>query len=74
MKSIKLMLLGPNMIKEYICLPRSLAAAQSLQNFDLERSRTALRLIMTNTPSNTITYKQTIKINLNSTPIIEKQG
>ena len=27
------MWVGPNMIKEYTCLPRSLAAAQSLQNW-----------------------------------------
>ena len=37
------------MIKEYNCLPRSLAAAQSLQNLDLEGSRMALRLNITNT-------------------------
>ena len=49
------------MIKEYTCLPRSLAAAQSLQNLDLEGSRTALRLIIANTPSNTSTYKQTME-------------
>ena len=51
------------MIKEYTCLPRSLAAAQSLQNPDLEGSRTDLRLIITNTPSNPSTYKKTIEIN-----------
>ena len=51
------------MIKEYTCLPRSLAATQSLQNLDLEGSRTALRLIIANTPSNTSTYKQTMAIN-----------
>ena len=50
------------MIKEYTCLPRSLAAAQSLQNLDLEGSRTALRPNNTNTPSNTSTYKQTMEI------------
>ena len=47
-----------------IYLPsHSLTAAQSLQNLDLEGSRTALRLINTNTPSNTNTYKQTMEIN-----------
>ena len=51
------------MIKEYTCLPRSLAAAQSLQNLDLEGSQTALRLINTNTLSNTSTYKQIMEIN-----------
>ena len=50
------------MIKEYTFLPHSLTAAQSLQNLDLEGSRTALRLINTNTPSNTNTYKQTMEI------------
>ena len=49
------------MIKEYTCLPRSLAAAQSLQNLDLEGSRTTLRLIIVNTPSNMSTYKQTME-------------
>ena len=51
------------MITEYTCLPRSLAATQSLQNLDLEGSQTALRIIITNTPSNTSTYKQTMEIN-----------
>ena len=51
------------MIKEYTCIPRSLATAQSLQNLDLEGSRTALRLNITNTPNNTSTYKQTMEIN-----------
>ena len=51
------------MIKEYTCLPRSLAAAQSLQNLDLAGSRTALCLIIANTANNTSTYKQTMKIN-----------
>ena len=51
------------MIKEYTCLPRLVAAAQSLQNLDLEGSRTALRIINTNTPSNTSTYTQIMKIN-----------
>ena len=51
------------MIKEYTCLPHSLTAAQSLQNLDLEGFRMALRLINTNTPSNTSTYKQTMEIN-----------
>ena len=51
------------MISEYTCLPRSLAATQSLQNLDLEGSRMALRLNITNTPSNTSTYKKTIEIN-----------
>jgi len=46
------------MIKEYTCLPHSLAAAQSLQNLDFEGSRTALRLIIAITPNNTSTYKQ----------------
>ena len=50
------------MIKEYTCLPRSLAAAQSLQNLDLEGSQTALRLINTNMLSNTSTYKQIMEI------------
>ena len=49
------------MIKEYTCLPYSLAAAQSLQNPDLEGSRTALRLIIANTPSNMSTYKKTME-------------
>ena len=61
------------MIKEYTYLPRSLAAAQCLQNLDLEGSRTAPRLIITNTPSKTSTYKQTMEINKNGTPIIENQ-
>ena len=47
------------MIKEYICLPQSLAAAQTLQSLDLRSSRTAPRLLVTNKPSNTSTYKQT---------------
>ena len=51
------------MIKGYTCLPRSLAAAQSLQILDLEGSRTALRLIIANTPNNTSTYKQTMETN-----------
>ena len=51
------------MIKEYTCLPHSLAAAQSLQIIDLECSQTTLPLINTNTPSNTSTYKQTMEIN-----------
>ena len=57
------MLLGPNMIKEYICLPRSLVGAQRLQNLDHEDSRTAPHLIITNTLRNTSTYNQTIEIN-----------
>jgi len=61
------------MIKEYTCLPHSLVAAQSLQNLDLEGSRMALRLNITNTPCNTSTYKQTIEINQNSTPINKRQ-
>ena len=56
------MLLGQNMIKEYTCLPQSLAAAQSLQSLDLGSSRTAPRLLVTDKPSNTSTYKQIIKI------------
>ena len=54
------MLLGQNMIKEYNCLPQSLAASQSLQNLDLEDSRTPLRLLVMIRPSNTSTYKQII--------------
>ena len=61
------------MIKEYTCLPHSLAADQSLQNLDLEGSRTALRLIIANTPSNTSTYKQTMEIKQISTAINKKQ-
>ena len=45
------------MMKEYTCLPHSLAAAQSLQNLDLEGSQMALRLINTNMLSNTSTHK-----------------
>jgi len=56
------MLFGQNMIKEYTFLPRSFAAAQSLQNLDFEGSRTTLRLIIAITPNNTSTYKQN-KIN-----------
>ena len=51
------------MIKGYTCLPRSLAAAQSLQILDLEGSRTALHLIIANTPNNMSTYKQTMELN-----------
>ena len=57
------MLFGQNMIKEYTFLPRSLAAAQSLQNLDFEHSRTAPHLIITNMASNTSTYEKTIEIN-----------
>jgi len=62
------------MIKEYTCLPHSLVAAQSLQNLDLEGSQMALRLIITNTLSDTSTYKKKIEINQNSTSNIEKKG
>ena len=44
-------------------IPHSLAATQSLQNLNLEGSRMALHLNITNTPSNTSTYKQTMEIN-----------
>jgi hypothetical protein len=33
------MLFGQNMIKEYTFLPRSFAAAQSLQNLDFEHGK-----------------------------------
>ena len=62
------------MIKEYTCFPRSLASARSLQNPDLEDSRMALRLIITNTLSDMSTYKKKIEINQNSTSNIEKKG
>ena len=51
------------MIKEYICLPQSLAAAQTLRRLALESSGTAPCLLVTNKPSNTSTYKQKMEIN-----------
>ena len=51
------------MNKEYTCLPQSLVAAQTLQSLGLESSRTASRLLITNKPNNTSTYKQIIEIN-----------
>ena len=45
------------MIKEYTCLAQLLASTLSLQSLALESSQTAPRLYVTNTPSNTSTYK-----------------
>ena len=50
------------MIKEDTYLLQSLAIGQTLQSLDLGSSRTAPRLLITDKPSNTSTYKQTIKI------------
>ena len=51
------------MIKEYTFLAQLLAAARSLESLALESSRKAPRLYVTNTPSNTSTYKQTTDTN-----------
>ena len=57
------MLLGLRMIKEYTFLAQLLAAARSLESLALESSRKAPRLYVTNTPSNTSTYKQPMETN-----------
>jgi hypothetical protein len=57
------MLLGQSMIKEYTCLPQSLAAAQILRSLALGSSQTAPRLLVMNNPSITSKYKQTIEMN-----------
>ena len=58
------MLLRPNMIKEYTCLPQSLATAQTLQTPALGSSQTAPCLLITNQAKTQSTYKQIIDVKL----------